>query len=136
VISCDDGTVSPDNALVRFYNIMNQAFLRQYGMDLCYIEKVPSQLEQTGFVNIQRKIYHLPIGDWPKDKHLRTIGVYMREIIDEMLAAMAAKPFTEAGLDKAEVTELLQGVRSVLRNKRFHAYLPIHIIWAQKPPPT
>jgi hypothetical protein len=119
--------------MIKFYDIMTQAFHRQYGMDLCYIEKVPSQLEQTGFVDVQRKIYHLPIGDWPQDKHLRTIGVYMREIIDEMLAAMAAKPFTEAGMEKAEVNELLQGVRAVLKNKRIHAYLPAHIIWAQKP---
>ncbi|KAH8912639.1 S-adenosyl-L-methionine-dependent methyltransferase [Coniochaeta sp. PMI_546] len=134
VIGCDDGTVRPDNPLLRFYDIMRQAFLRQYGMDLTYIEKVPSKLEQTGFINIQRKIYHLPIGDWPREKHLRTIGVYMREIIDEMLAAMAAKPFTDAGIDKAEVNELLHGVRAVLRNKRIHPFLPAHIVWAQKPP--
>lgn len=112
---------------------MRQAFLRQYGMDITYIEKVPSKLEQTGFINIQRKIFHLPIGDWPKETHLRTIGVYMREIIDDMLSAMAAKPFTDAGLDKAEISELLHNVRGVLRNKKFHPYLPAHIVWAQKP---
>lgn len=114
---------------------MRQAFLRQYGMDICYIEKVPSQLEQTGFVNVQRKIYHLPVGDWPKDKYLRTIGVYMREIIGEMLVAMAAKPFTEAGLDKAEIQDLLHGAQAVLRNRKIHAYISAHIVWAQKPPP-
>jgi ubiquinone/menaquinone biosynthesis C-methylase UbiE len=134
IIGCDDGTVSPDSALVRFYNVMRQTFLQQYDMDLGYIEKVPSALEQIGFTNIQRKIYHLPIGDWPRDKHLRTIGVYMRVIIDDMLAAMAAKPFTEAGMDKAEVTELLHNVRAMLLNKRFHPYLPAHIVWGQKPP--
>jgi len=118
---------------MKFYDIMRQVFLQQYGMDVCYIEKVPSQLEQTGFVNIQRKIFHLPLGDWPRDRHLRTVGVYMRMIIDDMLGAMAAKPFTEAGMDKAEVNELLHGVRAVLQNKRMHAYLPAHIVWAQKP---
>lgn len=133
VVGCDDDTVRPDNALLKFYDLMRQAFLRQYGMDITYIEKVPSKLEQTGFINIQRKIFHLPIGDWPKETHLRTIGVYMREIIDDMLSAMAAKPFTDAGLDKAEISELLHNVRGVLRNKKFHPYLPAHIVWAQKP---
>lgn len=132
-IGCDDGTLAPDNPLLKFYVVFRSVFQQLYGFDLTYVEKLPQQLEQTGFVNIQRKVYHLPIGDWPKDKHLRTIGVYLREVVDEMLSAVAAKPFVEAGMETAEIHDLLSAVRKVLANKRVHAYIGAHVVWAQKP---
>jgi hypothetical protein len=130
---CDDGTLCPDSPLIKFFNLLRQVFVDVYGFDINIAEKLPAKLEQVGFVNIEQKVYHLPIGDWPKDKHLRTVGVYCREVVEELLSAAAAKPFSDAGIEKSEANELLQESRAVLFNKRVHAYLPAYIIWAQKP---
>ncbi|KAL1847841.1 hypothetical protein VTK73DRAFT_10251 [Phialemonium thermophilum] len=133
VVKCDDGTVPPDYPLTRFYEQMRTVFEEHYGFDPDFVERAPSQLEELGFVNVQLRVFHVPIGEWPKDKHLRTLGAYLREILAETLPAMAAKPFHESGIDDADAKELLQDVRDALRERRFHAYLPIHFVWAQKP---
>lgn len=133
VPGCDDGTLCADSPLIKFFDVLRQVFVDIYGFDIDIVEKLPAKLEQAGFVNIQQKVYHLPIGDWPKDKHLRTVGVYCREVVEELLSAAAAKPFSDAGIEKSEANELLQESRAVLFNKRVHAYMPAYIIWAQKP---
>lgn len=95
--------------------------------------RLPEDLDHMGFANVERRIFHIPIGEWPRDPRLRMIGGYFREIVWDLVLAMAAKPFVEAGIDQAEIDDIVQGVANTLGNKRFHAYMPFHIIWAQKP---
>jgi len=108
-------------------------FREYYHFDIDFVEKAPALLEQMGFVNVQRRVFHLPIGEWPKDKHLRTIGAYFREVMVEMVPAISASSFPEYGMDPAETSELLKSVHTALCDRRIHAYLPVHIVWAQKP---
>ena len=82
---------------------------------------------------MQRRIFHIPIGEWPKDNHLRMIGGYFREILWDLVLAVAAKPSAEAEVDQADVDELVQAMANTLGNKRFHGYVPVHFVWAQKP---
>lgn len=129
----DDNTTPPDYALSRFYDICTESFNKMYGFDLDYISHLPRDLEAEGFVNVQTKIFHVPIGDWPRDPHLRTIGGYLREVVMDFAIAMAARPFVELGMEKSEIDELLYAVRDCLGNHSIHAHLPIHFVWAQKP---
>ncbi|KAK3687552.1 S-adenosyl-L-methionine-dependent methyltransferase [Podospora appendiculata] len=133
-VGSDDGTVQPDNPLARFYSLVHRIFLDKYQADIRHIERVPEDLERAGFVNVQKRIWNVPVGEWAKDAHLRTMGGYFREIIMDLVVAMAARPFVEAGLEKTEIDELVNSIRAAMGNKRIHAYLPIHSVWAQKPP--
>ncbi|KAK1759279.1 S-adenosyl-L-methionine-dependent methyltransferase [Echria macrotheca] len=130
----DDGTIPPDSALLKFYTVCGEVFQKTYGFDMEYAKHVPEDLERRGFINVEKKVWHAPIGDWPRDPKLRTIGGYMREIIMDFAGAMAARPFVEYGMDKTEIDELLVGLREALGDRRVHAYLPLHYIWGQKPP--
>ena len=132
-IRCDDGTVTPDYPLHGFYDQMRTIFADHYGFDLHAIEKAPTLLRELGFVNIQQNIFDIPIGEWSKDTHLRTIGAYFREALTEMFSAMAAKPFADHGVDRSDTSDLLQAIKPALLDKRIHAYMPVHIVWAQKP---
>ncbi|KAM7203807.1 S-adenosyl-L-methionine-dependent methyltransferase [Naviculisporaceae sp. PSN 640] len=133
VVGCDDGSVKPDYPLKKFYELCREALHKKYGYDTNFIEHLPQLLEEVGFVNITRRIFHVPIGEWPKDPRLRAIGGYFREIIWDFAMAMTARPFIEAEFEQAEIDELLQRLSNTLPNKRFHAYVPVHFVWAQKP---
>jgi len=130
----DDGTIPPDSDLTKFYTLCVEVFRKNYGFEMDYAKHVPEDLQARGFINVEKKIWHAPIGDWPRDPRLRTIGVYMREIVMDFAMAMAARPFVEYGMDKAEIDEVLVGLREVLGDRSVHAYVPFHYIWGQKPP--
>lgn len=40
---------------------------------------------QAGFVDVKIHYFKLPVGPWPKDKHLKTLGRYQRLACQESL---------------------------------------------------
>ncbi|KAH6631588.1 S-adenosyl-L-methionine-dependent methyltransferase [Chaetomium tenue] len=133
-VSSDDNTVTPEHPLAKFYTMVGSALREKYGFNIWIMETLPSLLEELGFVNIQRKVFHMPLGEWARDSHLRVLGGYYREVMVDFVSAMAARPLVEAGLEKEEIADLVRDINVVLGNRRIHAYTPIHIVWAQKPP--
>ncbi|KAK5660407.1 hypothetical protein OQA88_12950 [Cercophora sp. LCS_1] len=129
----DDGTMPADYALAKFYNLTTQVFREVYGFNIDYVQSLPQDLQRQGFINVERRVFHVPIGDWPRDPQLRMIGGYMREVIMDFATAVAARPFVEFGMEKTEIDDLLNAVRDALADRRIHAYLPVHYVWAQKP---
>lgn len=134
-VGCNDGTMPDDYAMVRFYRSMCGIMARKYGWDTFVTERLPVELERIGFVNIQRKVYHVPIGFWPKDKKRMHHAFLYREIITDIMPALRAKPLVgnDVGLTLDEIDSLFVDVRAALCLKRVHAYMPFHFVWAQKP---
>lgn len=133
-ITCDDGTIPTDYAPHRFYELLAATFRERHQWDISYLCRFPAALERAGFVNVQRRVLHVPIGEWPRDRKLRVLGCLMREIMAGFMLAVATKPFAEADMDAAEVEDLLNAAAAAMHNRRIHAYMPIQWIWAQKPP--
>lgn len=129
----EDGTMPPDYPLSKFYTLCLRVFKELYKFELDIARKLPESLEHQGFTNVQQKVFRVPIGDWPRDQRMRTIGGCFREILMNFAAAMAARPFVEFGMEKTEINELLISVRDALNNRKVHAYLPMHYVWGQKP---
>ncbi|KAL2120411.1 hypothetical protein VTJ04DRAFT_4438 [Mycothermus thermophilus] len=129
----DDDTIPAHYAIRRFYSMIEPVVRERYGADLYLMDRMPQLLESTGFTNVQRRVFHIPLGEWPRDRHLRLIGALFRETVKEFVDAMAAKPLVEAGYERDEIDELLKDVAEDLGNRRIHAYVPIHFVWAQKP---
>ncbi|KAL2016043.1 hypothetical protein VTK56DRAFT_4333 [Thermocarpiscus australiensis] len=132
--SSDDGTVPPDYPINRFYSVVGDVLRDRYGFNLWILERLPALLERLGYVNVQRRVYHMPLGEWARDVQLRLLGAYCREVVMDFLCAMAARPLVEAGFERSEIEELVSAARGVVGNRRIHAYMPIHFVWAQKPP--
>ncbi|KAK3292231.1 S-adenosyl-L-methionine-dependent methyltransferase [Chaetomium fimeti] len=133
-LASDDNTVSPEHPLIRFYSILGPALVENYGFDIYILNNLPSLLEELGFVNVQRKVFHMPVGEWARDSHLRLLGGYFREVVVDFVGAMASRPLVEAGVDKEEIADLVRDITEAASNRRIHGYLPIHFVWAQKPP--
>lgn len=135
-VGCNDDTMPDNYVMKRFFSLMTGVLHRKYGWDGFIVEKLPAELERMGFINIQRKVYHIPIGFWPKDKKRMHHAFLNREIMTDLMPALQAKPFvgTDVGATIPEIEELFAGVRAAICDKRVHAYLPLHFLWAQKPP--
>lgn len=88
----------------------------------------------AGFVNVEEKIFKIPIGTWPRNKTMKVIGLYMKAVINDGLHAIAVGPLTRGLKWSAEEVELyLIGVRKSLNDATTHSYLPFHVVYGQKP---
>ncbi|KAK4454383.1 S-adenosyl-L-methionine-dependent methyltransferase [Podospora aff. communis PSN243] len=128
----EDNSMPADYAVRKFYALCVRVFRNVYNFELDFVKKLPESLQSQGFANVQHKVFHVPIGDWPKDQRMRTIGGYLREVLMNFASAMAARPFVEFGMEKAEIDELVSSLRDSLSDRSIHAYLPIHYVWGQK----
>ncbi|KAE8445626.1 hypothetical protein EG329_013260 [Mollisiaceae sp. DMI_Dod_QoI] len=130
---CDDGTM-PETYLVQEWLGFVAAGLAALGPDLLAAEKNAQYLRDAGFVNVQERIFKVPIGLWPKNKKLKMVGLYGRMMIYDGLEGNSLGPFTRGlGWSPERVQVYLIGVRKALLDNSVHAYLPFHCIYGQKP---
>jgi len=73
VAFCDDGTMPPDWTFLEWEKYLD-ATAMQAGRSLRIGSRLKRWYEAVGFVDVQEKIFKLPMNDWPKDKHLKTLG--------------------------------------------------------------
>jgi hypothetical protein len=66
--------------------------LAVFGRDLMAVLKTEQHLRDVGFVNIEEKVVKIPIGQWPKDRKLKTVGIYARASIGDGLEGLSLGP--------------------------------------------
>ncbi len=49
------------------------------GRPLRIANKMKRWYEEAGFVDVQQKIFRLPINSWPRDKHMKALGRWSEE---------------------------------------------------------
>jgi hypothetical protein len=104
------------------------------GVNLLGIEKNPENVRAAGFVNVEEQVYKVPVGTWPRNQKMKTIGLYNRSMIYDGLQGISMGPFTR-GLkwSPQEVEIFLVGVKKTLVDNSQHTYLPFHVVIGQKP---
>ncbi|GKT63608.1 methyltransferase domain-containing protein [Colletotrichum tofieldiae] len=123
---CDDGTLKPDSALLKWVDKLEEA-CNILGRPFVNCDRyLPSLLKEAGFVDVSVNKFKWPINPWPKDPHFRELGVWQYENFVEGIEAWTMAPFTRA-LDwtKDEVNVFLIDVRKDMRDRGIHAYLPV-----------
>lgn len=91
-------------------------------------------MKDAGFENIVHEKFRLPVGPWPKDKHLKTIGAWNLVQLEDGLEGFLLRLFTQH-LDwtRQEVDVLIAKVRKDFRDPRIHAQYNFHVVYGQKP---
>jgi len=108
--------------------------LAVFGVDLLSVTGNAQRLRDAGFVNVEEKVFKIPLGIWPKNKTMKLIGLYLRSVIYDGLQGIALGPFTRGLKWTPEAVEVfLVGVRKSLMNASTHSYLPFHVVYGQKP---
>ncbi|KAK6814358.1 hypothetical protein RU639_009534 [Aspergillus parasiticus] len=106
----------------------------KFGKTLRIVDESKQRMIEAGFVNVTEHRYKLPIGPWPKDPHLKTLGRFFRIVMDESLEMWAMMLWTKIlGWSREEVEVIFAKMRDALNNPSIHAYLEISVVFGQKP---
>ncbi|PMD34320.1 S-adenosyl-L-methionine-dependent methyltransferase [Hyaloscypha variabilis F] len=90
-------------------------------------------MEEIGFVDVEESIVPFPINTWPRDLHLKTLGLWFQHDLLEGLNSNIALFTRVMGWSSEEVEALLVDVRKDVENRRVHAYVSMHIVYGRKP---
>ncbi|EFX03220.1 hypothetical protein CMQ_3149 [Grosmannia clavigera kw1407] len=131
-VLCDDGTMPPDWPLKQMFGKLSVA-MHNLGKDIQIAPQVGQLVEEAGFVNLTRKVYKVPVGIWPANRTLRLVGMYMRQVTEDFLDAVAAKPFRTLGMTEEEISAFMSSVLEALYDRSVHSYNCYYIWVAQKP---
>ncbi|KAI6775362.1 hypothetical protein HG530_002120 [Fusarium avenaceum] len=96
--------------------------------------KLAAKMQAAGFINVTERIFHVPLGTWPKNQVLKTVGLYWRTILTDGLQAIALGPMTRGmGWSREQIEVFLISVRRAYADNRGLLYMPMHIVYGQKP---
>lgn len=133
-----NGTLPPDSALNRFHQITcagrhAQGFSMRPGPDL---EKY---IRDAGFVDVTVTKLHLPLGPWPKNPHLKELGIVNLVQMDRAIEGICVGVLTqlpeEAGgpWSYDEIQVFLACLRKDMRDKRINSLYDFYVVWGRKP---
>ncbi|KAJ6160954.1 hypothetical protein N7470_004350 [Penicillium chermesinum] len=141
---CDDGTMPPPNneggfstyALHDWYDLNMKASqevepCRQFR----FAHRIERWMKEIGFVDVQQKIYKIPINAWPTDEKLRNIGRWNENNWLEALSGWSYKPFLSLGWSKPEIEVFLVDVRKSIQDRNVHSYFDFYLVTGRKPYP-
>ncbi|KAI9843532.1 MAG: hypothetical protein M1837_006287 [Sclerophora amabilis] len=129
----DDGSLRPEQPVLGWINSLIKC-ITDFGKEPSPGPKLKGWVEDAGFKNVEQRKFRLPIGPWPKDKHLKTLGSWTLVAAEDGLEAFTLRLYTNVlGWKPEEVQVLLANVRKDLRNPKIHAYLNFYVVYGQKP---
>jgi len=130
---CHDGSMPPNHPVSEYWAHINAA-LGNLGVNFSATLLLADMLQEAGFVNVTTRIFHVPIGVWPKNKVLKTVGLYWRSILMMGLHPIAIGPMTRGlGWTPEQVQVWLVEVRKAYMDNWVHSHMPLYIICGQKP---
>ena len=108
---CHDSTLEPNNPMVEYWSHVTDG-LANVGVPFRCGPEIAQHMRDAGFINVTERVFYTPIGPWPKNRHLREVGLYWRAVLMEGLEAIALGPLTRGlGWTKEEITVFLANVR-------------------------
>lgn len=98
-------------------------------------QRVEQWMRNTGFVDVQRKVYLWPYSDKPWEAHPETheMGIYTKQILLPQLLRMQKKTLEGAGKSKQEMDEFEREVRSSVDDLPEGAHMRLFVTYGRKP---
>ena len=129
-----DGTSDGDYPLRVFWELVAEGAAKR-GTDINSSTTLARRMREAGFINVQHRILNIPMGTWPRNKYLKSIGLLLRTVVMEGLQGIGLGGiYRGLGWDPAEVEVFLAGVRRSMMDNKIHSFQPYHVIYGQKPP--
>lgn len=108
------------SSIKQYYELLNGEFAK-IGRVINTGPQLETWIRDAGFKNVQVKKYLVPMGAWPKDKHLKTLGAWnLVEAESGFEAGIMAILTRHAGWSKEEVDILVAKTRSDAKNPAIH----------------
>ncbi|KAH7175529.1 S-adenosyl-L-methionine-dependent methyltransferase [Dactylonectria macrodidyma] len=130
-----NGAVPPEHPIAKYWALVTEG-LAALGVNFHAAANgnLANMMREAGFINVTERVFHVPLGTWPKNKVLKTVGLYWRTILMDGMQAIALGPLTR-GLrwSPEQVEMLLVDVRRAYNSNTMLMYMPCHIVYGQKP---
>ncbi|RSL49827.1 hypothetical protein CEP54_012233 [Fusarium duplospermum] len=118
----EDGSITDEHHLLKWIKLFIDTARTKLGREPCPGPRLEGWVEDAGFTNIVHRKFRLPLGPWPKDPHMKDIGLCNIAQLLEGLEAFSLKIFCGVlGMSKEEVLLMLAKVRQELHARKFHA---------------
>lgn len=119
---CDDSTMDPDCALMRWQKALIEASAK-LGRRVGDASADAGYLKEVGFVDVQSRKFKWPSNSWPRDPYYKELGTWQLANIDNGIEGFTLALFTRVlGWTQEEVLVLCSQVRKDIRNPKIHAY--------------
>ena len=129
----EDGSLKKDHDISKWITTFIEA-AHGFGRDPLPGPKLEGWMKDAGFENVVHEKFRLPIGPWPKDKHLKDIGAWNLVQLEDGLEGFTLRLFTQfLGWKTEEVHVMLAKVRKDMRDPKIHAQYDFHVVYGQKP---
>lgn len=129
----DDNTLDSKSALYKWGAYCNEAALK-LGRSINSANLYKQQMEAAGFQNVVEVVYKWPTNRWPKDRTMKEMGLWCNENIAASLYGLSVGLFTRGlGWTLAELEVYLVEVRKQMSDTKIHAWVPIYVVYGQKP---
>jgi hypothetical protein len=118
---CDDDSLGEDTQTFKWLTEFRR-LSGPLGFDIA--PKMPDLLRGAGFENVEIVQKVVPLGTWPKDKHLKEVGKWFKgQFLSMAIEAYTLALFTRAGgWTPDQVQVLLALVRNELKTNKIHLY--------------
>lgn len=123
--------MGPEDPLRIFYDAAVQG-LRTFGCDPMRTANLEQILDRAGFTNIRCVIKKIPISTWARERHLKTLGLFMKAVVLDSLDGLAAKPLAALDVSAQDRRELVKHVKKSLEDRSAHRYVNCCFCYGQK----
>lgn len=118
----EDGSLTEESHLLKWIKLFIDTARTKLHREPCPGPFLENWVKDAGFTNVVHRKFRLPLGAWPKDRHLKDIGLCNIAQLLEGLEAFSLKIFCGVlGMSEEEVLVLLAKVRQELQSQKFHA---------------
>ncbi|KAJ9352223.1 hypothetical protein DTO027B9_5924 [Paecilomyces variotii] len=132
VLYSEDG--STDGTYIKQYYENVLPAMRKTGVEPGPGPKLEGWFRDAGFEEIHVEKFVLPIGAWPKDKRLKTLGAWNLVQAETGFEASAIAALTRhAGWAKEEVNVLVAKTLADARNPDIHGMFDFFVVYGRKP---
>ncbi|KAK4102265.1 S-adenosyl-L-methionine-dependent methyltransferase [Parathielavia hyrcaniae] len=130
-----NNSMPPDHPVAQYWALINEG-LGNLGVNFHAAAhgRLADMMRDVGFVNVTERVLQVPIGTWAKNKVLKTVGLYWRTILVDGMQAIALGPLARGcGWSREQIELFLVDVRKAYHDNSMLAYMPLHIVYGQKP---
>ncbi|KAK9468099.1 S-adenosyl-L-methionine-dependent methyltransferase [Lipomyces arxii] len=131
-LKSDDGTNFSELPSMRVMNVIN-GMTETMGYDLHCGTNMRRRVADAGFIDIEEYTFRLPIGTWPKEPRLKSVGKIMLENAVKGVNAWGLRVLVSSGMKPDDATELLEKAAISFKDPKIHMYVTAHYVLGRKP---
>ncbi|RMJ15482.1 hypothetical protein CDV36_004866 [Fusarium kuroshium] len=135
IMQSDDGSVPDDSAMAGWGKTFVEAGKKLERSFTVVDDNVQEEgMAAAGLIDIESRIFKIPIGRWPKDQNYRNVGLFAQEVLEGDVEGHVLHVADLAwGWSKEQVTVYCAKLRKEIRSGKHHPYYRIKIVYGRKP---